>query len=546
MTATHDFFKDLVGALGPDSQNKSNLEQFDDRRFRFGLYLVNPDARAVKIRKGSIQELIIEDDLLEWFHKGHIIFNNPDDVIERVETQLNTETPSGDKVNIQPYRFRGDARDMIYMFMEPHLSDEETSQELNSSVHTMRFLFSIYAVEDIESPKGKKYKQQKLYFHDYRLQLLREKTLYYSTAKHPKKLGENITTTTNITQQTNSARSKPTGEIILDILSATLPVDDTVGQFSAHWEFGDEKIFYTSPAQHKAIDDLNYILDRHVSSAKYSNQPCILKLQRHTERWELLPITSYFSRAVSDNKSPGPYQSEFFTLSFDSEATPTEIPPPSKTFGADQSSPMINYHFPDISIIEDYTFSEMNGVDCQEILNSVCVHRYDEKTKQFSVDLREGNIGKVHSDFQTLFINNTMGGDSGKGFTSWLTDSTRIDNLNIGVEPSWSPMQVPSLSVGRNKKLLAGLLLGNSIQFKVKGLTARRSGVWIAIDRENNYVDSEYEGKVLGQYFITRVIHRINPQGYTNVLIGVKPYLYKTSKFNTNDIFYKQPENIEY
>lgn len=545
MTATHDFFKQLIDTLDMDPGNRMHIEQFDDRRFRFGLYLVNPDARAIKIRKGAIEELVIEDDLLEWFHKGHVIFNNPDDVIERVESQLLSESPSDSRVKRTPYRFRGDARDMIYLFMEPHVGDDENAQDLNSDVHTMRFLFSVYAIEDIESPKGKKYKQQKLYFHDYRLQLLREKTLFYSTAKHPQTIGDTKLKSVNITQQSNNDRGKTTGEIIQDILTAALPKDDTTGQFSAHWEFGEDRLFFTSPARNKAIDDLNYVLDRHVSSNKFNNQPCILKLQRQTERWELLPITSYFQRAVNDGKSPGPYQSEFFTLSFDSEAEPTEIPPESKTFGYGQSDQIINYHFPDISIIEDYTFSEINGVDCQEILNSVCVHRYDEKTKQFSIDVKSGNVDMIHKDFQSLFIDKTIG-DGGSGYTSWLTDNTRSENLNMSVESSWSPNQTPSLTMGRNKKLLAALLLGNSIQFKVKGLVARRAGLWIAIDRPNNYIDSEYDAKVLGQYFVTRVVHRITSSGYNNTVMGVKPYLYKSPNFNTKDIFYKQPEKIDY
>jgi hypothetical protein len=541
MKSTHEFFEDLLGAMDMDPMGV--VEQFDDRRFRFSVYLINQDTRAARIRKGAIEELVIEDDLLNWFHKGHIIFKNPDDVLERVESQSLTESPTEQRIDVAPYRFRGDARDMLYIYMEPSLSPDESTpnQEIDSPVHTMRFLFSIYAMEDIVSPKGKKYKQQKLYFHDYRMQLLREKTLFYSTAKSDM-LGDTTKTQHSVSQKTNGDRSKPTGEIIQDILTQTLPAGDTIEKFAGQWEFGSQKMLYTSPSEHKALDDLNYVLDRHVSSGSSDNQPCILKIQRYTERWELLPVSSYFDRALNENKGPGPYQSEYFTLSFDSEADSTEIPPSSKTFGREETSPLINYHFPDISIIEDYTFNEINGTDCQEILNSVGVHRYNEGSKQFSLDVVTGNTANYRSDFQSLFINNTIGGDSGRGYTSWLTDNTRDQNLNISVTNSWSNNKTSSLSVGRNKKLTAALLLGNTIQFDVKGLTARKAGLWIAIDRPNNYIDSEYEGKVLGQYLVTHVTHIISPAGYTNKVIGVKPYLYQSTKFNTNDLFFKSPE----
>jgi hypothetical protein len=551
MTATIDFFENVVKSLNLDSGNAQAVEQFDDRRFRFGVYLLNQDNRAVKLRRGSIEELVIVDDILDWFHHGHIIFSNPDDILERPQSQLLSEGPTGPSTGVIPYRFRGDGRDMLYMFMEPHINNDDPRtipQKMDSAVHTMRFLFSVYAVEDIESPQGKKYKQQKLYFHDYRLQMLREKTLFYSTAKNMDRLGMVDETQRSVTHKNNNDRSKNTGEILQDLLSSALLTTDTSGLFSKHWEFGDKKMFYTSPSEFKALDDINYILDRHVSSVTSANQPCILKLQRQTERWELLPVSEYFNPSLN-NDGPGPYQSEFFLLSFDSEAQSagqTSIPPPKKTFGRDRSHPMLNYHYPDISIIDDYTFSEINGVDCQEILNSVIVHRYDEKTKQFSVDVKTGNIKNVRSEFQGLFIDKTFGGEQGHGHTGWLSDSTRDNNLNIQIASSWTPDKTSSLTVGRNKTLLGAFLLGNTIQFKSRGTTSRRSGVWIAIDRDNSYIDNEYDMKVLGQYFITRVTHTITTEGYTNSMMGVKPFVFRDPGYSTNDIFFKNPEEIKY
>ena len=99
--------------------------------------------------------------------------------------------------------------------------------------------------------------------------------------------------------------------------------------------------------------------------------------------------------------------------------------------------------------------------------------------------------------------------------------------------------------MGRNKKLLSAFLLGNAIQFQVKGMTSRRSGLWIAVDRNNSYTDNDYDKKVLGQYFVTRVVHSITSSGYSNNIIGVKPYLYDDPGFNTKDILATDPENIK-
>ena len=546
MTATIEFFENVITALKLDEDNPQCIEQFDDRRFRFGAYLLNPDGNGIKIRKGAIEELIIIDDILDWFHTGHMTFSNPHDIMERVTSQYTSDTTDGGKIDITPYTVRGDARDFLFIKMEPYIdSDDATTGKVDSVVHTMKFLFSIYAIEDVVSQNGSKDKKQKIYFHDYRAQMLREKNTYYSTANNMDLLGDRIQTNVAIGQRGDSTRSKYTGEILQDLLTSSLLETDTTGLFSRHWEFGDKEMFYTSPAGSKAIDDINYVLDRHVSSSTGQYLPCIMKLQRQTERWELLPLSTYFERSNAQN-SPGPYQSEFFLLAAESESDSTDaiIPPTRKTFGRDKSSPMINYHYPDISIIDDYTFSEINGVDCQEILNSVIVHTYAEDSKTFNVNLTDGNISNIQQVFQSTMINKTYGGQAGHGVTSWLSDKSREENFNISVVSSWTPDSKLSLAQGRNKKLLAALLLGNTIEFESKGTTSRRSGVWFAVDRDNMYVDNNYDNKILGQYFTTRVTHRITETEYSNTLLGVKPHLFRSNNYNQTDILYKKTHKI--
>jgi len=537
-----------VNQLGLDHDNNAKIEQFDDRRFKFSLYLLNQDGQAIKIRKGSIDDLYIEDNILDWFHKGSVTFLNPDDIIERSESVLLSDAPDGTRVPVTPYRFRSDCRDLLLLTFEPHIDNgsinEGVPEFLNSAIHTMKFLFSVYASEDITSEKGRMYKKQKLYFHDYRYQMLREKNLYYSTAKFLQTTGEHDISKYPVSRMNNDQRGKPTGEIVQDILRSSLMETDTKDMFSYYWNAGGPKLHYTSPSNFKAIDDLQYIMDRHVSDANFEHQPCLLRLQRFTERWELLPITEYFARS-KNGFGPGEYQSEFFLLSSMSEATPAGIPPERKTFGKDIKDVAINYHYPDLSVVDDYIFSEMNGVDCQEMLNSVITHRYTEKTKTFNVDLAAGNVKALQEQFQRLYINHTFGGVGGHGFTSWLSDTSRADNFNFRVSSSWSNDPGLSNTESRNKILLAAFLLGNTIQFDVRGDTTRRAGVWIALDRDNNYIENEYDMKILGQYFVTRVTHRIDSTGaYTNNIMGVKPFFYKDVKFDTNDLFMKNTNKL--
>jgi len=541
-----EFIEQWVTTLGLDHENTAKIEQFDDRKYRFSLYLLNQDGYAIKLRKGAIHELYIEDNIMDWFHHGHVTMLNPDDIMERAESIFLGDSINDQAVATVPYRFRGDCRDLLLLTFEPHIDPgqvgESVPEALDNMVYTMKFLFTIYATEDVLSESGRRDKKQKMYFHDYRYQMLREKNIYYSTGRHPQTGGSHTKTTTPVTQMSDSARAKPTGEIIQDIIRTALLPTDTQDLFSFHWNWGGTNLFYTSPSDFKAIDDLNYIMDRHVSTSDYDYQPCLFKLQRYTERWELLPVTEYFVRS-KDGLFPGVYQSEYFLLSNDSEPDKITVPPERKTFGRDVKTPMNNYHFPDVSVVDDYVFSEMNGVDCQETLNSVVVHRYDEGNKLFSVDVTDNNISNIQSKFQELYINHTFGGSGGHGVASWLSDTSRSMNFNFNVKSSWTSNVNASNTVARNKMLLGAFLLGNTIQFDARGETSRRSGVWIALDRDTNYIDNAYEMKVLGQYFVTRVTHTITSTGeYQNNIMGVKPYFYQEMSFKTEDLFMKNTD----
>jgi hypothetical protein len=523
--------------LGFDSSSPVHgVEHIDStRRYRFSAYLLNQDDRAVGIRRGAIDELVIEDDILDWYHKGIMTFSNPDDIIERSTTIHEGKNISDGGNVIEPYRFRGDCRDFLYILLEPHLDDIAGGirGDLESPTYTIQQLFSIFAVERIPG-ETKRDKKTKIHFHDYKYQLMCERNLYYSTAKNMKSIGKSSGSHTSIKQINNTDREKYTGEIIQDIITKALPDADTDGLFSYHWNFGGTKLLYTSPSQYKAINDLNYVLSHHASGPEDSHDPCILRNERTTERWELLPVSEYFKRSTY-NDGPGAYHTEHFLISFDGKAG-IGIPPSPKTFGMKGQTPITNYHFPDLSVIDDFSFSEIQGDDCQKYLNSIIMHKYSKKNKLFNIDLSEHSIDNVRTHFQDNYIDNTFGGDSGHGATSWLSDTARDVNLNIRVG-SKSGETTSTIVSGRNKTLLNAFLLGNAIQFNVQGESSRRAGVWISLDRRNEYIDNEYDEKVLGQYFVTKVTHRIDINGYSNSIVGVKPYLYKQLNFNTSNIF---------
>ena len=324
---------------------------------------------------------------------------------------------------------------MLYIHMEPYIGDDKggITPKIDNEVYTMRMLFSIYKIDDLNDGQEKaRNKGQRFHFHDYRYQTLIEKNTYYSTGKN---LPANIAgassnkSRTPTTQQTNTERSKPTGEIIQDIFRSVFLPADITDRFAYDWSFGNGNIFYTSPSNFRAIDDINYILDRH--SAKDTGDPCILKLDRYSNMWSFLPLSEYFRRSRSGDL-PGVLQSERFTLTFDGASKDQAgqmIPPESKSFNM-ASNPMINYHFPDISTIDDYTFSEMDGTDCQSYLNSTVVTRHSQSDKQFSLDLVEHNIGNIREHFEATYTSSMLGSGQAGAVPAWLVDTSRTRSVS--------------------------------------------------------------------------------------------------------------------
>ena len=543
-------YTDLMDAFAKESQvfndNPDAIAHIDERQFRFGLMLMNQDGYIFRVRKDAITELKLVDSLTEWFHYGYVDISNPDDMMERAS--LSRDADWTEKQS-NPYSFRSDSRDLLYFFMEPYLgTDGAVTPVLENEVYTIKMLFTIYKTDDLNDQyKKSRGKAQRLYFHDYRYQSLIEKNLYYSTAKHNQP-SLNISSAPKtksrkpITQHGNANRSKLTGEIIQDIFRSTFGRSDLVKCFEFRWSFGAAEMMYTSPSNYRALDDLNYILSRHTD---FSGDPCLLKLNRYSNMWSLAPLTQYFLNSTTDEMTPGPIQSENFTLSFGGSVEESgKIPSSRKSFPAGVSNPMVNYHLEDISIIEDFTFVEMDGTDCQLELDSTVVTRYSDKDKQYSLDLTANNIGDIRDHFANLYAGPMLSTNGIGAHPAWLDDTSRTGYFNFSVVDSWSPDEAASMSVSHSKKLLASVMLGNSIYFNVRGMTARRSGVFMTMDREYEYTDNVYDNKVLGQYLITRVEHIITSGEYTNHIIGVKPTLFSNQNQDTSDIFLRNTNEL--
>ena len=104
---------------------------------------------------------------------------------------------------------------------------------------------------------------------------------------------------------------------------------------------------------------------------------------------------------------------------------------------------------------------------------------------------------------------------------SVVLNSTKITNLSYeNIFSLYSEDEFIKKSQGINK-LLKNLLFTNiGVQLNVKGQMFRKAGNFFTLDRSENYVENNFDDKLLGIYFIVRA--RLNKHFHDLVMTGSK------------------------
>jgi len=510
--------------MNPIIQNLSFSPQGEqvsigDNIYNFHIQLMNADGQSIGIKYTNVVELNITDELVDFATKGHIIINNELDAIESVQS-VSTDVRGLAQQAFIPYVFRGDGRDFLLISIEPGTSIDSEDMFNTTKGVSMTYVFSIIDTQDIITEQ-RDVKLKKLTFCDYTVQILNEKNSYFSTSD------------INNAGRSNLERSAYTGDAIMGLLATTIYKDTNIIQkFSTTWDRGSEKIFYSSPANYKAIDDLYYLLDYHVSSNDTDHSPAILRKDRK-DVWTLTPLSRIFKEAYYRGNSTlgdtgGSRLIENFILnkpnSGDYNVFNTISRTPNTSFFAN--------NLPDYSYIENFESAGIAAIDNTHGVITIAVHNYDIAKKQFSIDLEENNINKVFKKYKKNFVQTQRGGLGAPGQNIFL-NKTKTENKSVKKVFNPNTTQITRLNSGQNKILLNTVLNNAAIGFKARGSVFREAGKFFTIQRQDFASDSAFDNKLLGTYLITKVEHVFENGEYSNYIVGVKTYV--ADKFNNSD-----------
>lgn len=475
---------------------------FGGQSYTFNIVLWNSDGQVFQFTPSNIVKLIIEDSITDIFTRGEIIIKNSYDIIFRTIFDGEKKVKSG-------YNFRGDGKDYLHIEIYPTTGNSEKDLLFPDFVWKMSYDFAIYEVIDIPSSSQQE-KSKKFLFWDKTYQELFEKTKDWSTVDLIHK-----NNTDEIWNLSDEEKRIEVGKIIKYILSSAKGTE-----FTNEWENGNTKLFYTSHNSNSLLFDFWYILGKYLTE---NNDYGILRKNRHDKKWSLKGLSKYFQNAskLGDTNVPGLYQIEHIYLDSLEE---TSLGIPSLKSPSSNSNPTTidikTYH----PIIGTYEYTEMSPKDNNDTIVDFPVHGYDWNTGTFSVLRKDTKINNINNYIKENYIN-YLKTYKNNNYSNIIMSDDKVLGKQVVDVYSFGIEENDRLADSRNSQIYNAIFLNSMLKIKIQGSTHRQAGRFIAFDRENdtkNIQDHDIDNKLLGQWFLSKVIHSWDNGNYTNILIGNK------------------------
>jgi hypothetical protein len=299
------------------------------------------------------------------------------------------------------------------------------------------------------------------------------------------------------------------------------------------WDKGKAELFYTSPAQWSAADDVSYVLSHHVSEAELQggfgatyNDMCLFHTDRSSkpgflEPIRLTPLKEFFERAGSQPDAPGDLQREhFFVTSTTNETTVTNIYFAPR--GGSKSN-TVDLKTAKYGQILSYSFVDMSPAINSNMFCSTPVYSVDIRDRQFNVEFKGNDVISARRMISESYISQLFkqGKDNEKLFLPTIHKNKKDVNIFPKFTLNGNNPAVRQRS-GLHHLLYTGVFQNACICFKVLGLTLRESGTFIGIDRTDGGDKTDYNNKLYGQWFVVKVDHIFEGNGYVNIIYAVK------------------------
>ena len=559
------------------NSGKFDIVNYNGLDYRFELFLDNSgnfdmkEKNQFRINPQAVINMAFADSLNDWVVNGSLTFmyvpegisgtnKQFKDTGQSKNTQIKGAVENGKMLS--QYEFRGDGYDMLRLCLRPVPSNSQTSNfpnalqiNENDTKWILSYLFSVYEIEDLsdspqlKGPMSSYMRLMRLKLHDIRYQILKTTNLEYSTAESTSSDKTNDPTLAN-----GSLGVLPTSTAMLEILNKALADSTQVAKGNTSIEFyqlpknsdwdnsKESKIFYTSPAEYTALDDLDYVYGHHVGPlipGTEINDFCVFHGKRSQipgglDTLCLTPLHKIFEQATSGKKAGSLQLEHFFVTTHTKEeedrgpgAAHYKAPDPAqnnnvlKTFKYGQ---IVSYTFVDMSPdINSYAFT------------STPVYSVDIGKREFNVQFKNNDVLTARKTIADGYIKHLYKGSS-SNLEELFLPTLHNTKKDRSVFPTFSlngDNEKVRQRNGIHHLMYTGLFQNACICFKTLGLTLREPGTFIGIDKTLGTVSNDFTNKLYGQYLVVKVDHIFEQGAYLNTIWAIKIHRFeeKNAKF---------------
>lgn len=486
---------------------------YNNTQYEFELVLVN-EYFNIYIPHNIVESITIVDDLYNIFTSATIVLNNSRNNIDVYSTYRNGVKQIKEN---KSYNFLGSGNDFFLLHLKPKNQDTQNVDQsrLREDIFAIDLQLTIQDEDEVLAGNGQKRRIYQCI--DVREYILQTDKKGYSSINEPSFAQNSY----RVKQLDNSQRVVPSGNLIKYILSESLK--DTNPLFDPQWDAGESKLFYSSQQNFSAYDDIEYLLDFHVSAVIKDNS--LLKFQRNGT-FSLKSFSDYFDGNRVGN-SAGPLMQDFFAYEDNTSKNANTTAPIDKK--EEQLSTPIKFSFDNITNLAnfpqlpEFNFLNRTGYDGYNYLVSYGVSSYNLGTKNFFIQ-QEVN----HVDNQKYFIdeNYTKKFGGTNPTTAYYIDTVKKNNVVFKTD-FCLPIDSNSFQkLGLNVALKKYIDSSPCISFDTEGFSHRESGKFMSLVNSQFETESVFASLFSGEWLVTKVVHTFVGGKYVNNITGVKTYFY--------------------
>jgi len=470
----------------PSVENRDVTIEVGGSKYVLDIFFVNSDG-FFKVQPNVFKQLEFRDSIYNPFLSITLVLKNNNN---QIESNLVTTPTDVNPDNLQ-FEFKGNSDEFVLIKFKPDLQTGPLSEK-DQFPYLLELPCFIKDEEEFEED-GVKYKLFELM--DVKFRELSYPTKQWSTNQVLSDKGD-------FSQLSDDERAVYTGDALKNVIE-TFVSKSVINP--DRWDRGLSKLFYSSSIDTTPMHIIDYIIENHVSEK--NSDMCLLREDKFG-KLNFLSIKDIFN-GIQRNKAIGSELVGSYELPTEQNEAGNDYRKPNKNI-----SPLIS-NFP----VRKFNYLNFSATSSLERLRSTNVVNYSFKDKKFNFYKKEGDIKNSIDYFNKNFLTNVPAKNAHISFEP----GENVLNRNLFTTMYSTSDESIARYEGRNELIKNMLYLSSNIELETNGNINLRSGKFINVIRETN-IDSKFERKLQGCYFILDTQHIINNTEYISNVIATKPY----------------------